>query len=683
MQYGLVAVLNNQEIEQQRQDAAAPAADPHAHLIGRLHAHMESCWQAAKDAKNFVESEMLRDLRQREGVYDPDKLAAIREQGGAEIYMQLTNLKCRAFESWMRDVLLPPGERPFYCGPTKVPELQGDIVDTIAQTVLMEAQQAIEAGLYVTPQEVFERSRARADQARARIKAEAEARADRMEDAIDDLLLEGCWYDAMEDMIGDMTTFPAGVMKGPVIRKNRRLKWAEGAGGEWAPQAEDELVPIWYSPSPLDIYPLPDSTGPQDGGLFERIAVRHQALYAMIGVPGYKEAAIRAVLDEYPQGYRIDADHQQQRNDLEQKRHWQMAPDAGLDMLEFHGSISGDMLIEWGMDPASVPDPNAFYEVTVAKIGRHIVRCVLNEDPMKLRPYELCYFDRIKGAFWGRGLPRVIRDIQDVCNATARALINNMGIASGPMVEVEVDRLADGEDATKLYPWRIFQTKSNRTGTPAPAVRMHNIPSNAQELLSVYTYFSQLADTYSGVQSFDHGVNSRSGAASTASGLSMLMNASSRQVKRVVASVDRVTVGTVKRAHAHIMLYGEDPEAKGDVQIEARGAGQLMVREQQQLRRAEFLTQTNNPVDMGIIGPLGRAELLREAVKAMDIPVERVVPERDQIMAQVKAEAMAAAQMQAMEQAAHAQQLGLPPPDGQPPRRSPAPPAAQFDRLPS
>lgn len=666
MAYGLVAILNNQQLEEieQQQRADAQPQDRYAYLVGRLADYIETCWQAAYDAKQTVEAGMLQDLRQREGVYDPDKLAAIREQGGSEIYMQLTNLKCRALESWLRDILFPAGERPFYLGPTQVPELSGEMKQSLVQTVLQEAQQAIESGIYVTPREVYERGRAIADETKRRLKDEAETRASRMEDAIDDLFIEGQWYDAMEDMIGDLVTLPYGCIKGPIIRNQRRLQWEQDETGQWRPQAGDELVPVWYSPSPLDIYPAPDSSGPQDGYIFERIAVRHGALHKMIGVPGYKEDAIRAVLAEYQKGYRIGGIEEQQRMDLEGKRNWQMSPDAGLDMLEFNGQVKGEWLIEWGMEPERVPDPDAYYEVTCAKIGRHVVRCVLNGDPMGRRPYEIASFDKIKGAFAGRGLPRTIKDVQDVCNATARALINNLAIASGPLGEVEVDRLAEGEDATRIWPWRIVQTQASKT-TPAPAVRWHNIPSNAQELLKVYTYFSQLADTYSGVQAYDHGVSARSGAAATASGLSMLMNASGRQIKRVVGSIDRITTGCVERAHSHLMLYGDDPDIKGDVQIEARGASQLMIKEQQQLRRAEFLQITANPIDMGIIGMEGRAELLREAVKNLDIPVDRVIPERDEIVARVKQEAMAAAQM--------AQQQALP--------SGPAPDAAQFNQL--
>ena len=44
---------------------------------------------------------MLRALRQRNGDYEPEKLAQITRQGGSEIYMMLTEVKCRAAESWL------------------------------------------------------------------------------------------------------------------------------------------------------------------------------------------------------------------------------------------------------------------------------------------------------------------------------------------------------------------------------------------------------------------------------------------------------------------------------------------------------------------------------------------------------------------------------------------------------
>src|SRR5690606_21220483 len=116
------------------------------------------------------------------------------------------------------------------------------------------------------------------------------------------------------------------------------------------------------------------------------------------------------------------------------------------------------------------------------------------------------------------------------------------------------------------------------------------------------------------------------------------------------------------------------PDVKGDVQIEARGASQLLVREQQQLRLTEFLQMSANPIDMEIIGPEGRAELLRAAVQKMDIPVDRIVPDRDKVLEKVRQQAMAEAQAIQAQQAQMQQQqaqASLPAPEV-------APDATQF-----
>lgn len=641
--FGLLAVLNNREIDEREEktrlarEGVQQDGDPHSHLVGRFSSYIESCWQSAKDAKSPVELEMLEDLRQREGVYSPSKLQSIREQGGSEIYMMLTNTKCRTAEGWFRDMLFPAGERPFYNKSTPIPELPGDVKDRIVQMVMGEAAQMIQSGALISEREVFERARDVGMQIKERLKQQAEHAAKMMEDKIDDVLIDGLWYEAMEDMLSDLVALPAGIIKGPVIRRKQKLQWQQDPyTGKWQPMASGELTPMFYSPSPMDIYPAPDSKGPEDGYLFELIPIRRGALFGMIGVPGYNEEQIRACLRDYSKGYRISMPIDQQRRELENNPLFDLAPEKTLDVLEFHASVPGSLLIEWGMDSSRVPDPEAEYEITAWKIGRYVVRCVLNEDPMKRRPYMICHFDKIKGSFWGRGLPRIIRDLQDMCNAAARALSNNMGLSSGPIMEVETDRLADGTDLTTVFPWMQIQTKSSKT-TPAPAIRFHDIPSNAQELLAVYTYFSGLADQYSGIQLHDQGVNQRSGAAGTASGLAMLMNASGRQIKAIFASIDRVIVGSVERVHFHVMLNDPDESIKGDAQLEARGTSALVAKEQQQLRRGEFLAATNNPVDMAIIGPLGRAELLREAVKSFEFNPDLVIPGRDEVLRNMRA----------------------------------------------
>jgi len=64
----------------------------------------------------------------------------------------------------------------------------------------------------------------------------------------------------------------------------------------------------------------------------------------------------------------------------------------------------------------------------------------------------------------------------------------------------------------------------------------------------------------------------------------------------------------------------------------ARGAVSLMQLETLQLRRNEFLTATANPIDSQIVGPEGRAEILREVAKGLEMDVNRVVPPRGAMM---------------------------------------------------
>ena len=87
------------------------------------------------------------------------------------------------------------------------------------------------------------------------------------------------------------------------------------------------------------------------------------------------------------------------------------------------------------------------------------------------------------------------------------------------------------------------------------------------------------------------------------------------------------------------MRFGEDTGIKGDGRIVARGAAALLISDQAQARRQSFLSQTGNELDMQIIGLEGRAEVLREFAKSLDMPADRVVPSREELKQRQKEQA--------------------------------------------
>lgn len=651
---GLVRFINNAELDKMNQAAmpgANPDRNPNDDLITGLESHIERCWAAAKEAKTEIEQQMIEDLYRRMGQYTPQKRAQLESEGMPIIFMNLTATKCRAAEGWVQDIAMPAAERPFSIEPSPVPEVPEEVKVQLREYVLLQFQELVMSGGVTSPNEIADAQRMMEDKLVQRVKDEAKRRAEKMEDRIDDICVEGDWYKAVEDSISHLITSHNCFVKGPVIQRRKRIKYVYGAQqGQFLTTVENSLMPVFYSPSPFDIYPSPKAKDVQDGYLLERVPMTGGALFDCIGLPGFDEQRLRAALEEYRNGYQIQTSVDTQLRDISRVHtHDGMSPDREFDVLEFHGNVQGRLLKEWGYKGEC--DPHRDYAIEAWKVGRFIVRVLINDHPLGRRPYASGCFDRRPGFFWGfGGVPRTMADLQDICNAAARSIVFNMGISSGPQVSVNVDRLAVGETISELKPWRIWQTKDSRNADNHKAVDFFQPDPVVAMLQSVFDYFSNKADEYTGIPSYATGIPSSRGAAGTASGMSMLMGQATRQMKRVALGVDRIVEDTIGAIHFHLMLHDPDQTIKGDAWVRPRGTSSLMIREQQQVRLNEFLMATTNPIDTQIMGPEGRAELLRKMVENFDIPVDRIVPNREEILAKAKAamlaqvEAAAAAQ---------------------------------------
>jgi hypothetical protein len=250
--------------------------------------------------------------------------------------------------------------------------------------------------------------------------------------------------------------------------------------------------------------------------------------------------------------------------------------------------------------------------------------------------------------FWGNSIADLVRDCQDMCNAAARSLSDNMGIASGPQVWVNNERLADGETVTQMFPWKVWQTKSDPYGSnTAPPVDFFQPNSNAAELMGIYERFSVLADEFSGVPRYMTGDANVGGAGRTASGMSMLMGNAGKTIKQVVNNIDmHVMTPLVDRLYYHNMRFSDDMDLKGDVRVVARGVNALVAKEQMQVRRNEFLQiALNSPVVTQLVGEEGIADLLRETAKTLDMNTGRLIPSPEKLRARAALMQMQAAAM--------------------------------------
>ena len=645
-------VVSNSDLARQEQEASDRALQERQNqpVILGLAAYLRQCWDAARIAKKPIEQKMLRALRQRNGEYEADKLKQIRAQGGSEIYMMITEVKCRAAESWLRDILLDNGSPPWDLQATPIPELSPaqvkEVQNEFAQKVLKMIE---EVGQAPTLEQMSELKETVSQDYRFRNLREAQTRADRMKTKIQDQFAQGGWEQSFNDFITDLVTYPAAFVKGPIVRRQRTLGWKITPTGQTVVEPIERLGPEYERVDPFRIYPEPGISSINDGYLFEHHKLTRMALSDLIGVPGYDEDAIRKLLEIGNSQSWVNEDVELQKDEEERKYYTHMRPTTEFDALEFWGKVSGKMLREWGMSEDEVPDEAREYDANVWMVGNYVIKVVLNYDPLGEKPYAKTSFIKSPGAFWGKGIPEVIEDLQSVCNAAARALVNNMGISSGPQVEVNVERLPPNEDITTLAPWKIWQTINDPVGSSAPAIRFTQPDSRASELMAVYEKFSRLADDHSGIPAYVYGDLNVQGAGRTSSGLSMLMGAAGKGIRQVVMHIDTdIVKPIVMRQFVYNMRYDEDESIKGDVEVIAKGAINLAVKETVNIRRIEFLNATANPIDLEIIGKEGRATILREVAKGLQMPVEEVVPSREKAAYQgrMQAQAMAVAMQQ-------------------------------------
>ena len=661
---GLIEVKSASQLEQETLNRdVQKQAEP---LLTGLASHVRTRWDVARDAKHPHEERMLRSLRMRNGEYDPDKLQEIRKQGGSEVFVHLTSTKCRAASGWLRESLLGSGEdKPWELRPTPNPDLPPEVVQGLQQTMMQEVQMRMQEQMQMTMQppteaDIQNAMAAAKSELVSKLEQESRDRVDRMEKKMEDQLVEGGFPESLDQFVDDLVTFPIAVLKGPIVRRRKTMQWAEGTL-----EAVDTLRPEWERVSPFDLYPAPWATHPNDGYLIERHKLSRRDLDALIGVEGYDENAIKAVMLEFDTGglrewLRSDSDQQEaQGNSSGYHRDTDL-----LDALQLWDDVPGELLREWGLSEEEVPDATTIYSCEVWLVGGRVIKAVLNYDPLNRKPYFVSSFEKVPGSFYGNAIPDLIRDAQTVCNACARALTNNMGIASGPQVGVNISRLPVGEDISQMHPWKIWQFQTSDYGDNSPPIQFFQPNSNANELLGVFEHFSKLADEYSGIPRYMTGATAP-GIGRTASGLSMLINNASKAIKQVITNIDKgVLAPLLERLYHYNLRYALDPELVGDVRIAARGAMSLVTREAAAVRRNEFLQLAlQSPVAQQIMGVPGVAELLRESAKTLDMNVDNIVPGRAELERQLLQQQQQAMMQQQMMMQAQGQELL---PDGTP-----------------
>lgn len=603
--------------------AAADASEEELEELASLGSILKSKYTEYKDARDDIEDDWIEDLRAFMGQYDPDVLSKIQSKGDrSQVYVGLTRTKVLAAYSRITDLLFQPGQKFFSIEKTPLSK-QPLVEQELAERAALEIQQAAEQ---VGTAGIEELVMARLSELTEEIEAETEQRVENMEEAILDQALENNLEGKMKDAIMEQVIFGTGAMKAGTLRIEKDHKWIKGDEG-FNLIYEENAMPEMEAVSIFDLYPDPHATSVDDmRDIFRRHIISRAEFNALKDYPGFNVDLINECIEMNPEGNHDEAQHEVDRRNIANVNDSNTNTEK-FEVLEYWGSLNGHDLEDAGVEFGEDDDLSMEYDANIWMVSGKVIKAQLNPLPGGIIPYFIFPYEKNPHAFWGTGVPRMMRDSQATMNAATRIYLDNVALSSGPMVEVNTDIMASGEDPTELYPWRVFLREGGDGNQPM--VRFYQPQSNSPALVSVIELFRRFADETTALPSYTHG-QTQSSLNRTATGISILMSNANIVLKSVIKNIDDfLTKPMIRSLYDWNMTWNENENVKSDMRIVAKGSTALIQKEVQSQRLLQFLSLINNPLDAQMVD---REKLLTDIAKSLDIDPDEVIKTQKEMM---------------------------------------------------
>jgi hypothetical protein len=436
----------------------------------------------------------------------------------------------------------------------------------------------------------------------------AKVAAQRMEKKIADQMDECDADKHLRSALFEMCLLGTGVISGPFSYQKEYPRWTED--GTYDPIIK--LVPRIEACSIWDFYPDPDATILSDAEFtIRRRKLSRSQMRGLKKRPFFRGNVIDACIEDGP-NY-----HAEYWEDVLRDSTISTEGDR-WEVLEWWGTMDADMAEQAGIEiPAEMRDHEEV-QVNAWICGGRVLRVVLNPFTPSRLPFVAIPFELNPYSIFGTGVAENMADSQQVLNASFRMAVDNAALSGNLVFEVDETNLVPGQDL-RLHPGKILRRQG---GAPGQSLFAQKFPNTTQENLMMFDKARQLADESTGIPSFAHGQTGVTGVGRTAAGISMLMGASSINIKTVVRNVDDYCLLALGRAlFAWNMQFSFDPKIVGDLEIVARGTASLLKNEVRQQRLMTFLQLGANPA----LAPFIKFQyIIREVASVLDLDPDQV-----------------------------------------------------------
>ena len=614
----------------------------------------------AEESRDSDEKRWLRAYENYRGLYN--KSLKFRESEKSRVFVKITKTKVLAAFGQLVDVIFGTGKFPIGVSETKIPEGETDIAHLNVNNASTDTEASIPDdignriddiynvgyegdgkvikpgasfynGIFEDPiEEKAKQAGMLTDGASPNPQAielnPAQRAARRMEKLIHDQIDESKGSSEIRNALLESALLGTGIVKGPFNFNKKLHRWENNEAGERVYNPLEVRVPRIEFVSCWDFYPDPNATNMDE---CEYVIHRHKMNRSQIrqlrNMPYFDEEAIRLAIQTGANYVEKDFESQL-RDDIrsEEDAH------SSFEVLEYWGMMDAEYAKEVGIElPDSVDDLDEV-QVNIWVCGQYVLRAVLNPFTPYRLPYNAFPYERNPYNFFGIGVAENMDDSQQIMNGHARMAVDNLAMAGSLVFDVDESALVGGQ-SMEIYPGKIFRRQA---GMPGQSIHGLKFPNTAPENMMMFDKFRQLADEQTGIPSYSHGQTGVQSMTRTASGMSMLLGASSLNIKTVVKNLDDFLLKPLGESYFqwNMQFHEGELDIEGDLEVKATGTNSLMQKEVRSQRLTMFLQTAQSPA----IAPFVKiSKLVSELAYSLDLDPEEILndPEEAAIMAQI------------------------------------------------
>jgi len=635
--------------------------DQKNNLVGII----KSRFAVAEDSRQTDERRWLQAYENYRGLYA--KNVKFRESEKSRIFVKITKTKVLAAFGQLVDVIFGTGKFPIGIAETKIPEgelgkahldvsnptpgiessLPQDVPDNVGNregsnvnpydigytgdNKVLEPGATFNKGIISESLEKqaspFLVEGASPDPQKIEMSPAQEA-ARQMEKLIHDQIEESHGNSEIRNALLESALLGTGIVKGPFNFNKKLNKWKTDDEGNRNYSPIEVRVPRIEFVSCWDFYPDPNATNMEECEfVIHRHKMNRSQLRQLRNMPYFDEEAIRNCI-QMGANY-IEKDFESQLKD--DARHDSEAV-SNFEVIEYWGIMDAEYAREVGIELDDNIDDLDEVQVNAWICGNKLLRAVVNPFTPYRIPYNAFPYERNPYNFFGIGVAENMDDSQQIMNGHARMAIDNLALAGSLVFDVDESALVGGQ-SMEIYPGKVFRRQA---GMPGQAIHGLKFPNTAQENLMMFDKFRQLADEQTGIPSYSHGQTGVQSMTRTASGMSMLLGASSLNIKTVIKNLDDFLLKPLGESYFqwNMQFFEGGLDVNGDLEVKATGTNSLMQKEVRSQRLTMFLQTAQSPA----IAPFVKiSKLVSELAYSLDLDPDEILndPEEAAIMAQI------------------------------------------------